>query len=175
LLEQQRYDAHSTSWNIRSPPWTADGQPALHALPEDYASRLGSFVFRSLNSAPMRSRLVHAVGRVHKQVPPTTDTFPLKLYSADRFGDAGVPDMFRLWNALLPIPLGGQLDDLLPQTEWADPARRGSPWSVIIADGSDMDTELSAWIGDSISMGNGEWARFWDKVATGSHRSQVFR
>jgi len=123
----------------------------------------------------MRNRLDHAIGRVLKQVPPTVAVFPRNFYSTHRLGYAGVPDMFRLWPALLPLPLGGHLDDLVPQTDWADPARRGAVWSVMIADASDTTTELSTWIGDSVTIGNSAWSQVWRKVPSAAHRSRIFQ
>jgi hypothetical protein len=174
LLEDQGYNPQAAAQSVRCPPWTADGYPSLDSRPDVYANRLGTFVLNRLGLAPMRSRLDHAIGRVYKQVPPTISAFPQHLYSTDRFGDAGVPDAFRLWKALLPLPLDGSLENLVPQTEWAMPARKGSPWSVLVADSSDIETHLSAWVGDSISKGAGGWAQFWQALS-GRHRAQVFK
>lgn len=175
ILKQERFEPHVAAHEVHSPPWTPEGYPTFELLPEVYGARLGSFVTKHLNQAPMRNRLEHAIGRACLQVPPTIATFPRRFYSTGRFGDAGVPDMFRLWNALLPLPLGGSTEDLVPETEWAEPARKGAPWTIMIADDSIVDTQLSKWVGASISKGTVDWSNFWHKIAQGPYRADVFK
>lgn len=173
LLEASGYEPHAAERSVGSPPWTADGHPTLTSSSEAYSQRLLGFIRKAFQQSSMHPRFTHAVSRVAAHVPPTTALFTTRFHSCDRLGESGVQDLFRLWEALLPLPLGPPVENLLPDTEWANPARRGAAWKVVVADDTQMDKQVTNWIG--IHPRSGPWSQFWAAIGHGILRTDVYR
>lgn len=174
-LSRRGYDPLSAAKGVRAPFTFADGSATLDASVEAYTSRLSRFVTRSLASAPSRRAIEDSIVRLSRFAPPRDAALPRALFSTDQLGDSGVADLYRLWNALLPIPIAPQLAALLPETEWAEPARKGGPWSSVIADDGQIDAQVSEWLGESVFAGASDWAQTWEQLEFGVLRADVYR
>lgn len=173
-LLRRGYDAVRTAQRTRTPVTLPDGTPSLSADVDVYVDRLSKFVAKAFAKSASRAKLEDAVSRVKRHAPPQSADLPKLLFSTDRLGEAGVADLFRLWDALLPIPLAPPLADLLPETEWAEPARLGGTWKSVVADDGQIDAQAAQWSGESVS-GKTEWAKTWHKLNFGVLRADFYR
>lgn len=174
-LLRRGYNPLSAANGVRAPQTFADGSPTLDASVEKYASRLNAFVGNSLASSPSRRAMEDSLARLSRFAPPRAAALSRALFSTDKRGDSGVEDLYRLWNALLPLPLAPQLAALLPETEWAEPARKGGAWSSIVADDGQIDAQVSEWLGESVFAGTSDWAQTWEQLEFGVLRADVYR
>lgn len=173
-LARQGFDAVAAAKGTRTPPTLPDGTEALSSDSEVYVSRLRKFVAANFAKSPVRDELEDAVNRIARHAPPKSGDLPKLLFSTDRLGEAGVADLFRLWNALLPIPLAPQLADLLPETQWAESARLGGAWKSVVADDGQIDAQATQWVGESVN-GQTEWGRVWRRLNFGVLRADFYR
>jgi hypothetical protein len=68
-----------------------------------------------------------------------------------------------------------ELTGLLPETEWAEPARKGGTWSSVVADDGQIDAQVSEWLGTSVFGGDSAWAQTWEQLEFGVLRADVYR
>lgn len=174
-LVRRGYDPISTARGIRAPETFGDGTATFDASVEAYTKRLKTFVEKSLPYSPSKRSMEDGLARLSRFAPPREAQLPRALFSTDRMGDSGVADLYRLWNALLPLPVAPQLAALLPETEWAEPARKGGAWSSVIADDGQIDAQVSEWLGESIFGGSSDWAQTWEQLEFGVLRADVYR
>lgn len=174
-LQRRGYDAKAAARSVRAPRKFGDGSATFDASVDAYTTRLQEFVSRTLAASASRRSIEDSLGRLARFAPPRGAPLPRALFSTDRAGDSGVADLYRLWNALLPLPVEKELAALLPETDWAEPARKGGTWSSIIADDGQIDAQVSEWLGASVFSGDSAWAQTWEQLEFGVLRADVYR
>ncbi|KAL1413291.1 hypothetical protein Q8F55_001047 [Vanrija albida] len=173
-FERRQYDPVAVANEFGVPPFLPDGK--THSLDpglDQYTARLFTFIATYFTQADGRRQMEDAVSRVLDTRNPKETNFPRNLYSTDHLGAEGVPELYRLWVALLPIALPPALARLLPNEEWAYPARKGGNWKEAIADDGQVEVAVPQWTGSSIA--DGKWGKLWSKLAEGEGASDVFR
>lgn len=173
-FERRNYDPETVATAFGVPPLLPDGTTqSLDPGLDQYSTRLLNFVASHLSNADSRRQVEDAINRVLDTREPKTASFPRTLFSTDHLGEEGVPELYRLWGALLPIALPPALTHLLPNEEWAYPARKGAQWKDSVADDGQIEVSLSQWTGSSIA--DGPWGKLWSKLAEGEGASDVYR
>ncbi|BEI81831.1 hypothetical protein CcaverHIS002_0209910 [Cutaneotrichosporon cavernicola] len=174
-LHQRGYNAKKAARSVRAPRKFGDGSETFDASVDAYTKRLRKFVSHTLASSTSRLAFEDSLSRLARFAPPRGAPLPRALFSTDRAGDSGVADLYRLWNALLPLPVEQELAALLPETAWAEPARKGGTWSSIIADDGQIDAQVSEWLGASVFDQESAWGHTWEQLEFGVLRADVYR
>lgn len=175
IIGEADYDAERAALEILAPPRFPDGDLTLSPSSDEYVKRLQGQLLVAMGTSPYLRELRAAVEKVETHQHPMIRRFPPNLISTDKLAGSGIPDLFRMWAALLPLPLDESLADLLPETEWATPARKGADWKIDVADDHRINAQMSRWIGESnIMYGNGVWPTKWKKMSS-PLRADVYR
>ncbi|CAK9785603.1 hypothetical protein CC85DRAFT_272488 [Cutaneotrichosporon oleaginosum] len=174
-LHRRGYSAKAAARSVRAPRKFGDGSATFDPSVEVYTKRLKTFVSRTLASSSSRRAIDDSLERLGRFAPPQGASLPRALFSTDRAGDSGVADLYRLWNALLPLPVEHELAALLPETDWAEPALKGGTWASVVADEGQVDAQASEWLGASVIGGDSAWAQTWEQLEVGTLRADVFR
>lgn len=175
IINDAGYDPERAARDLLAPPKFPKGNYTLSPSSEEYVKRLQWQLQVAMTDSPYLRELRATVEKVATHQHPLIGRFPPNLISTDKLAGSGIPDLFRMWAALLPLPLDESLADLLPEAEWAAPARDGAVWKVDVADDHRINAQMSKWIGESnIMYGNGPWPTKWKKMSA-ALRADIYR
>ena len=159
------WDASVVEKEMRMPASALN--PDVHA----YVSRLSNFVDDyfggSVHHAPMMASLRNIELGASTALPPHTESFPKHIFSIDKGGRAGVPEVFELWEERLG-PMG---------------------YTIEVADDNGMDEWIQRFTGaespkpqlDMTAVrvehvkGSDRWADLWGNITLPVYKSDLLR
>lgn len=175
IIDDAGYNPERAARDLLAPPKFPKGNYTFSPSSDEYFKRLQFQLQVAMSNSPYLRELRATVEKVATHQHPLISRFPPNLISTDKLAGSGIPDLFRMWAALLPLPLDESLADLLPETEWAAPAREGAHWKIDVADDHRINTQMSRWTGESnIMYGNGVWPMKWKKMSS-ALRADIYR
>lgn len=175
ILDEAGYDPELAARAMLAPTRFPKGNYTLSPSSDEYVTRLRWQLRVAMANSPYLRELRATVDKVATHQHPLIAQFPFNLISTDKLAGSGIPDLFRMWAALLPLPLDESLADYLPEAEWATPAREGAHWKIDVADDHRINAQMSRWIGESsIMYGHGVWPTKWKKMSY-TLRADIYR